>query len=431
MKRSPLLLLIVFLFGFLMSGVLTSCSPKTDGYAVLIWPEPTTPVGAGTILELSNPNDSEKTVFVTDGTTKWMTEQWRLIRFDKRDAAEAYSNAFLPWQDTYARSLRTALPVRERPDQASTRVYRLRDGELMKVLSRQDQMTEVGGLDDYWYEILTREGISGWVFGYHLELTGASGRALDPQEEHDTVDRIVRDIASVPWRPAYFQTMVSSGRINLNEFAPPFGLFGDWEDRTFRIVLPDLQRVFTYQGYQSSDGRTISFDGTDLQIVISAENKITAEYTVNGRRQTSDFQLFEDDISLIIEAERERREQLLQQFLDRGPNLISTAYGTMTISEDGRVSWNDFDRLVPNVIPAGFTGAGRLNFNIYPGDSLRGRYDGAVQLSGQDTAIPFLYSYTDDGVKFVFVPARNIDENRVIAAEPISPVVIFFRFVRG
>ncbi len=95
----------------------------------------------------------------------------------------------------------------------------------MKVLNRQDERADEGGLSDYWYEILTREGVIGWVFGYHLELTGAAGRALDPREEHDGLDRLVRDIASVVWRPEYFERMVSAGRINLDEFAPPFRTF--------------------------------------------------------------------------------------------------------------------------------------------------------------------------------------------------------------
>jgi hypothetical protein len=426
MKRAALPLLILSFI-----TITFGCSRGSREYAVLAWPDPASSLSAGTVVELSRGNGSEETTLITSGDTETVTDQWRLLRFETREAAETYSQTFREWQDTYARSLRTALPVRERQDQNSTRVYRLRDGELMKVLGRSDEAIDVGGLEGYWYEVLTREGITGWVFGYHLELTGASGRALDPQEEHDGLDRIVRDIASVVWRPEYFHRMVSSGRINLNEFAPRFGLFGDWEDSSFRLVLPEFQQEFSYEGYRSGDGRTIEFDGTSLELVVTGDDRLTVNYSVNGRRRTTDFRIFDEDISLIIDAERERRDQLLQQFLNRGYELISTAYGQMTLSDQGLVNWTDFQRLVPNVMAGSFDGSGRMEFSLYLGDDLRGRYDGALRITGSGSSTAFLYSFTDDGVRFVYVPSGMIDEDQTISAEPISPVVIFFRFIQG
>ncbi len=426
MKRSVLPLLLLF-----ASIITIGCNRGSSGYAVVAWPDPASPLTAGTVVELSTGTGSEETVLVKSGEHEITTDQWRLLRFENRETAEAYSESFREWKDTYARSLRTALPIREKADQNSTRVYRLRDGELTKVLGRPGVVENVGGLEDYWYEVLTREGITGWAFGHHLELTGASGRALDPREDHDGIDRIVRDVASVVWRPTYFHSMVSSGRLNLNEFAPRFGFFGDWDNNTFRIAIPGLQQEFTYDGYRSSDGKTIEFDGTDLELVITAEDRLTVNYTINGRRRTTDFRLFDEDISLVIEAERQRRNQLFRNFLSRGNELISTAYGRMTLSEEGFVTWTDFQRLVPNVVPDSFNGAGRLEFSLYLADDLHGRYDGALRLTGQSTSTAFLYSFTDDGVRFVYVPSGLIDEYQVITAEPISPLVIFFRFFRG
>ena len=120
----------------------------------------------------------------------------------------------------------------------------------------------------------------------------------------------------------------------------------------------------------------------------------------------------------------------LEQFLQRGTGLVSTAYGTVRISERGAVTWTGFERLVPGVLPSTFNGSGQFEFSIYLDDSLRGRYDGAVRLVAANSTTDFLYSFTDDGVRFVYVPARLVDQ-QTVTEEPVSPVVIFFRFLPG
>ncbi|MDA3949712.1 MAG: hypothetical protein PF508_10860, partial [Spirochaeta sp.] len=150
----------------------------------------------------------------------------------------------------------------------------------------------------------------------------------------------------------------------------------------------------------------------------------------NGRRRSTTVELFQEEISVIVEAERERRRMQLEQFLQRGSGLVSTAYGTVRISERGAVTWTGFERLVPGVLPATFNGSGRFEFGIYLNDDLRGRYDGAVRLVAPESTTNFLYSFTDDGVRFVYVPSRLV-EKQTVTAEPVSPVVIFFRFLPG
>jgi hypothetical protein len=418
--------LVIPLLTFL---ALFSCTPSPDEFAVVLWPDTDSSLRPGTILPIFGSSDIDNSLMYEVETQEGTIEPWRTMRFSDEEDAEEYAASFDRWKDTYALSLRTALPVRERPDRASTRMYRLRDGEIVKVLDRQDEISDEAGFEDYWYEVLTREGISGWVFGYYLELTGASGRALDPRDEHDGTDRIVADISEEVWRPVYFADMVASGRIDLERFSSRFGFFGDREAQEFQIVLPTIQRTFRYDSYYSSDGRVIEFNGTDLIIEFSSEDRITVRYSINGRQRSDDFFLFAEDIAVIIEAERERRAQQLDRFLQRGTGLISTAYGTMRLTDRGAITWSGFQRLVPGVLPTDFGGSGRLSFDLYLDDDLRGRYDGAAALVAPGERIHFLYSFTDDGVRFIYVPSSNVTNDGVVMAEPISPVVIFFRFV--
>jgi len=412
---------------FLVASMI-SCTRDPEGYAVLLWPDTDSSIEAGSVLEVIDDSAIEDSIRVAVNGEESLVEMWRVIQFDESDVATAYAEDYAPWSATYGRSLRTALPVREQPDRTSTRVYRLRDGELMKIIGRLDEESDEAGLIDYWYHVLTREGISGWVFGYYMELTGAAGRSLDPEEEINDTDRIVRDIGATVWRPAYFPRMVSSGRIVLDEFSTRFGFFGDPGSQRFQLVLPGIDRTFEYVDYYSTEEGVIEFDGTDLTITLTSPERINVGYLDNGRRRSADFVIFEEEIPVILDAERERRQALFEQFYSRGSTLVSTAYGTMELTERGAVTWLGYERLVPAVLPSGFNGSGRFEFGLHLADDLLGRYDGALELVNAASTVVFLYSFTDDGVRLVYVPSRMVDESYVVADEPISPIVIFFRF---
>ncbi|MFP4152248.1 MAG: SH3 domain-containing protein [Alkalispirochaeta sp.] len=417
-----------FLTVVLILASTISCSRGPDGYAVLLWPDTDSSLEAGRVLEVIDDSAIGNSIRVTSNDEEFLVETWRVIQFDDYEVATAYAEEYAPWTDAYGRSLRTALPVREQPDRTSTRMYRLRDGELMKIIGRLEEESDEAGLIDYWYHVLTREGLTGWVFGYYMELTGAAGRSLDPAEEFDNTDRIVRDIAATIWRPDYFPRMVSSGRIALDEFSPRFGFFGDPANQRFRLVLPEIERTFDYVDYYSDEDRVITFEGTDLTVTLTSPERIEVGYLENGRRRNADFVLFEEEIPVIIEAERERREALFEELYNRGSTLVSTAYGTMELTDRGAITWTGYERLVPAVLPTGFNGSGRFEFALHLADDLLGRYDGALELINAASPVVFLYSFTDDGVRFVYVPSRLVDESNIVTDEPISPIVIFFRF---
>jgi hypothetical protein len=41
----------------------------------------------------------------------------------------------------------------------------------------------------------------------------------------------------------------------------------------------------------------------------------------------------------------------------------------------------------------------------------------------------FLYTLVEDGLRLVFVPPNLVNEENVVTEEPISPVVMFYRFI--
>ena len=410
-------------------AVLSACSNRPIDYAVVLWPEPESGLEEGELVPVLSESEIQDSLTVeVDGQTVRI-DAWRVLRFEEEPTARAYQEDFSPWATRYGRSLRTALPVRERADRTTTRVYRLRDGEIVKILNRQDEPSNEGGLEDYWYRVLTQEGISGWVFGYHLEVTGPGGRSAQPTDERDTDERLVEDIAAEAWRPEYFADMIRTGNIVLDDFDPRFGLFGDLEAEEFRITLPDFNRTFPFAGFRVFQESRIEFQGTDLTLTLSGRDRLSARYPVSGRETTTTFVRIEEDLQELITAEQERRAQRLQEILDRGNGLVSSAFGSIALGERGTVTWRGFERLVPTVLPREFGGTASLAFSLFLADDLRGRYDGALRMQlGSGRSVAFLYTLVDDGLRLVYVPENLITERNVVADEPISPVVMFYRF---
>ena len=410
--------------------VLASCSDRPEGYAVVLWPDEGLPLTPAQVAPITAHSDIQKSL--TLGSENGITvDEFRVLRFDTREAAESYRESFLPFSDLYAISMRTALPVRELPDRLSPRVYRLRDGEIMKILRRQEEPSDEAGFVDYWYEVLTREGIRGWVFGYYLELSDSGGLSLQPVEENTRTDRLLVDIRSRVWRPSYFREMIGTRRIDLDTFSPEYGFFPVADGSSFELVLPTHSKTFEYTEYFSPRIDTIEFENSSLIIRVETENDITIQYTLNGQEETVQLTDIAEDIADVVQSERDRRKDLLNEFLSRGNILASTAYGTISLEDSGRFFWDGFDRLVPRVIPADFSGSGALEFSVFMNDELRSRYDGVFTLTFDgDRGAVFLYSITDEGMRTVFVPANLVSSNTVVS-EALTPIVIFFRFVRS
>ncbi len=408
---------------------LVACSPQYQGYAVLLWPATESGLAEGVEAPVLAGVEQEVVTLSVDGMEQGV-ESWRLLVFEDSQAAQEFAAQFEPWEDEYARSMRTALPVRERPDASSSRIYRLREGEVIKVLDRTDDVTEQGNLTDYWYRVLTREGTIGWVFGYYLELTGASGRSTDGDSSREVSEQLLQDIAGVAWRPDYFDDMISSGHINLDRFSPRFGLFADTAGEEIRIVLPAFQRTYSYDDISSPSAGVIRFIGTSLELSIEGDRELEALYTVDGRDRTETFVRLEEDLAEIISAERARRSSSFEQIYNRGNGLVSSTFGEMRLTDRGAITWRGFERLVPTVLPASFDGTATMEYSLFLSDELRGKYDGAMLLrlgAGQSTA--FVYTILDDGLRLTYIPDNLIDDDRVVTGEPVSPVVMFYRFI--
>lgn len=414
--------------------ILQSCGNRPIAYGVLLWAPEESEIGNGALLEIEEESqlNSNYTVSTAELDESLTMAMWRIERFQEQEEAMEYAAGYAPYADSFARAQRQALPVRAEADRLSRDVYRLREGELMKVLDQAEEPTNEAGFEGYWYQVLTRGGVTGWAFGYFLEITGADGEAEPRQSsaETETDDDVERILANV-WRPAYFREMLNQGRVDLARLNPRYGLFPDRENRELRIRLPEHTVTFPFEEFFRAAPSRYGLEGSPVTISVRSSDTISVQYNLNGQEQSRVFVLLEREIQEIVEKEMERRQELWERFREAGNRLVSTAYGEIELLEGRRFRWEGYDRLTPTVIPRQANQVGAVSFPLFLSDELEAKYDGAVLFTFEGETGPlevrFIYEYTDSGVRLSYVPPQDVREN-IVQQEAFSPIVIFFSY---
>jgi hypothetical protein len=360
-------------------------------------------------------------------------------------AAEKRAETFAPFALTYAETLQDGLPIREGPDNSSRRVYRLKIGEIIKILAlaRGNPAISTTGeaLPGEWYQVLTKDGNTGYCFSYRLRLFEHTGGPLiltpeAPEEAEDPeLDRLLARI----WSPEWYGAMINSGRIDLRDLSRHWGFFPGQDTGIARIYLPNLDRTFSYTGIRAAGNRSWRFEGGGLQMSLRSDTTLEVQYTENGGAlRTLLFVALPVEVEDIIAQETVRRDGLFQVIFIQGPVFNSTNYGTLTFREDGRFTWTGYDLLIPGVIPPAALERGAVVMGLFPDNSLGGRYDGAFSLvfdsiettdsplpEDSGLAVHFLYTLDAQGLRMEYVPESSLD-GVTVTRRASSPMVIYF-----
>jgi hypothetical protein len=340
---------------------LSSCSHKL-GWGLVLWTAPEGPLPAGSVVPVyikSNINH----VYVVgslDGSKKLELPLWQLDLYPSRGRARAAAAQFAPLAPLYLVATRDGLPVHVSPINNSTRVYRLREGQSMKILATakgEEVRTGDNVLQGDWYYVLTEDGTRGYVFSNTLRLfdeTKESGAATLIASTPTSSIKI-DNFFSHSWRPLYFQEMMDSGRPDLDLFQARYGIFADAVHRQIRLELPEASEVFTYTSITDEGGSWL-FEGSPLRIKFEGERLLLADWTglpfataaatsagpaspaataTTGAAQTSasqaldaqtapgangraEFLVLASDIRDVIRTEELRRQRLLDTFVATG-----------------------------------------------------------------------------------------------------------------
>lgn len=418
--------------------VLAGCGTRSIGAGVVLWSPDESVVESGSVVTVRSESDLNDSYTIASDTLEEPLElaRWRVSFHEDgetaRAAAAEYAAAFDGTTTLYARATRNALPIRSDAQASATNtVYRLREGEEIKLIGREPEETNQGGLVSYWYEALTQTGERGWVFGYTLEVYDPT----DPSvvvETGSSTDPLVELLLDNVWRPIYFLDMISNGAIDLDLFRPEYGLFPDPENNQLELVLPSHATIFEYEDIARVGPRRYLAEGTSLQLTFQRNDELSLQYTLDDEQHILAMQRVPGEIEEYVDAELERRENVYRELLERGPGFRSDNYGELTFLEDQRFTWSGYSRLVPDAIPSAAGSSGAVDLGLFLSVELMGEYDGALsfRFDGTEEAVSFLYAFRENGIRLVWVPRESLDE-RLVQRQTTSPLVIFMSTTGG
>jgi hypothetical protein len=368
---------------------------------------------------------------------------WQLELVGGKKAAENRAAAFAEFALSYAETMQDGLPIRDNPDNSARRVYRLKIGQIVKVLAQVPGNPAISASGDplpgAWYQVLTEDGTIGYCFSYRLTFFEHGGgplvisRVSEEEEEDPDLDLVL----SKTWSPDWYGAMVSSRKIDLEDLSRQWRFSPGQDSGLAHIYLPTVDRVFSYTGIQSTGNRSWRFEGAPLQMNLRSDTTLAVQYTEEGGTpRTLVFAALPMDVKDLIIQETERRAALFQTIYTQGPVFASANYGTLSFTEDGKFSWTGYERLVPQVIPPSAAGAGKVVMGLFLAASLEDRYDGAFSFSfeglrtGDEVpeaggTVHFMYTPDAQGLRMEYVSPENI-EGVTVTRRAASPMVIYF-----
>lgn len=432
---------ILFFLFILSSFFLISCKDKVLGYSVVLWNNPEQEIKSGDVLpvyiksNISHVYIAGKNLNLKENEQKIEIPLWQLTEPVKKSKLSAIKEKYQENARTYANVKTDGLPCRAEPVNTAKQVYRLRKGEIIKILYKgngQSPMTGGKPLPGEWYKILTDNGTTGWCFSYNLDLfeTDDNGNRIGGNDFVDEVqeDEIYKLIVSNVWYPEEFRSLIDSEDIDLSKIHPSYRFTIDEENKKVSLNTQKIHENWIYEGYSKIDDREYELKNISIKIIYRKTDYIVVRYTdETGKPQDLNFVTIKEDLNEIISKEKQRRSEELMNLWYKGP-YSSQSYGKLSFTEDNLFKWTGFKLLVPSVIPAGSKNNGSAQIKYSLSKTLKKDYDGIVTFTfeGSSQEISFLYKMDDGGLKLEDTIGASFKGNQ-ITSRGVSPVIIFFK----
>ncbi|MCL2373651.1 MAG: SH3 domain-containing protein [Treponema sp.] len=432
---------------FVFTIILFSSCTRRMGYGVLFWSSEYPAVPSGTVLRVYIRSNINR-VWVVGTPRELRVPESRINRFEvplshlelvgsRRRAAER-AEIFAPYALMYAETLQDGLPIRESPDNTSRRVYRLREGEIIKILRPVSGQVVVGAAGDplagQWYRVLTADGTAGYCFSYRLRIfehTGGSLAMLQQEQRLEIDDPDLDRVLARAWSPEIYGTMVNNRRIDLEQFSQRWHFDPGQDTGTARIRTGEFDLAFPFTHIIPIGTQSWRFEGTTLQMNLRSENTLAVQFSEpGGMLRTLVFVALPSNVDDIIHQETARREFLFRNMYEHGPVFTSNNFGTLTFQSDGRFTWTGNMLLVPQVISASALGSGSADMSLFLNNAMNQHYTGAFTLSfdgvgGARFPVSFMYMLDPHGLRIEHVPQTSMDGS-IVARRASSPLVIYF-----
>jgi len=433
----------------LMLAGLTACSSRL-GWGVLLWSTEDPPIPSGTILPVYIRSNINK-VWVVGIPDDYLDKKDRINKMEiplsrlelagSKAKARKRAEAFSLYAHTYAENMQDGLPIRDNPDNNARRVYRMRTGEIIKILSLAQGVPAISSTGDPlpgdWYRVLTEDGSTGYCFSYRLKLfehiSGPLAASATAGPENSAgPDPDLDMLMSKTWSPELYATMVNYKRINLDELSRHWCFDPGQETGTARIYVPGYDLNFSYNAIRPDGQRAWRFEGSNLLMQMRSDTTIAVQFLEgNGGMKTLLFVALPIAVDDLIMQESARRERLYDTIYSQGPVFTSNNYGTIAFKENGNFVWSGFDLLVPRFIPESANGDGTVSMDLFLDPALEDRYSGAFTLyfaengAGEAAILRCMYALDNQGFRIEVAPESTIEDSTVVR-RAASPMVLYF-----
>ncbi|GHT50891.1 hypothetical protein FACS1894102_6630 [Spirochaetia bacterium] len=452
-KTALVLLTVMSVFAF------SSCS-RSLGWGMMLWSSESGGIPSGTVVRVYIKSNIEKVWIIgvpreykkIAGTSKVEVPLPQLELCGTKAAAQRRAKQFAQYALSYAETIQDGLPIRVEADNSARRVYRLRYGEIVKILEKVRGNPAISATGDPlpgdWYKVLTEDGTEGCCFSYRLRLFEhsigeiAKGPVSAPEtdEKHD-VD--LDAVLSAKWVAETYGTMIDENKLDLDSLERHWGFFIGEDTGIATVYTQDADASFKYKKIDPQGGRTWHFDGTNLSMRMRTPSLLTVMYIdekafaisgMNGAQKSINFITIDRELDDLIAEESQRRSEAYAKILGEGPRFESEFYGKISFNEEREILWENFDILIPSVLDISTSGKGTVELKYFLNDSLKNDFDGVLTMvlktiGAPDQAVNFLYS-TDSGgglggLRLEYVPDWCMEETTVLIRDS-SPMSMYF-----
>jgi len=306
--------------------------------------------------------------------------------------------------------------------------YRMQKNQTVKVIRKLPEEVTIDGIKGFWYEVLTEDGYRGFSFDYRLEVFN-KGKIIKNSGEKENFNRLIEMLAN-KFYPEEYLEMINEGRIDLSKLNNEYGFSLNLESESIQFRTNRFNILFAMGTIKELSQNRFFIEDKKLNITIVNEYKLRV--TFNYKNGEYDFNLIMiKDILDVIEKEKKAREGIYSTILKSGPTFKSSSYGTLTFNNNRTFTWENYDRLVPGLIPASSGTRGRISFNIFMPQNLASRYDDALTFKfgnwNSNKNVSFFITVSDNSIKLRSIPQILINEDGVIKRENSSPIIIYFQ----
>ena len=408
----------------------------------MLWSVDDPHIDSGTVLPVYIKSNIEKLWVVGVPDAKGKSENkieiplTQLEFVGSKRKAEKRAFEFSQHAMTYAENLQDGLPIRDNTDNNSRRVYRLRLGEIIKILEIAKGNPPISTTGDPlpgdWYKVMTSDGIIGYCFSYRLRIFNQNEESVKQNQSAQKAppDPELENLLAKTWSSDLYTHMINSRRYNITVLEKNYRFDPGYETGQARIILPDLEKQFTYEKLRADGERAWTFEGTTLYMSLRTNTSLSVQFTDNnGMKRTISFISLPTQIDDLITQENARRENQFMTIYNQGPSFTSSNYGTITLLQTGDMQWTGYDLLVPHVVPSATSGSARINMDLYISQSYEEHYNGAFTLKftdiRQNNTLYFMYSIDSQGLRLEVVPDFGIEDDTVVR-RAASPMVLYF-----